>query len=174
MSGTELAIGALALGAASAGMSAAQSYATRESSEEFAEASAAAQRKAAKESMKGVREAEAAERLKAENRAHLIRSQIRVAAGESGIGLGGTYEALMREADYDEYMNVLMIRRNAEANLRRIAAGLSPVQTAVTSPFFSGLQGGMAGVQTALNIGASIKTLQASKNPADGDGGGGE
>ena len=44
----------------------------------------------------------ALQKQKAFNRAQLIRSRIRVSAGESGIGYGGTYEAMMNQADYDQ------------------------------------------------------------------------
>ncbi len=87
------------------------------------------------------------------NEAHLIRSRIRVAAGESGIGLGGTYEALMRQADYDAYINSEIIKQNLSMSLTNIRR---PLLQRETSPLFAGLSGGLGGLQSGLSMGTSI------------------
>jgi len=149
----------------------ASTRAQQKSQADYAEASARSQRKAAIASQQQVRQKQAIEKLRATNRAHLIRSQIRVAAGESGIGLGGTYESLMRQADYDDSMNTRIIDSNADVDMARIAAGLQPIARAPSSMAVSGLQGGMAGLQTGLSIAGSMTRLKALNVKPDGGGG---
>ncbi len=90
------------IGLAGGGMT---SFMSARSARQNVEANASAQRKAFLTNARQIQAQEQIEEFKASNRANLIRSRIRVAAGESGIGYGGTYEAMMSQADYDEYIN---------------------------------------------------------------------
>jgi len=98
----------------------------------------------------------AVEKLRATNRANLIKGRIRVAAGESGIGLGGTYTALMHQADYDEMINRVIADRNAGAAIGRVRQEY-PYQP--TNPLLAGIMGAMSGAQSGLSIGTGIERM---------------
>jgi hypothetical protein len=112
-----------------------------------------------------------AEKNKRLNEAQLIRSRLRVAAGESGLGFGGTYEALVNQADYDAAANVGILQQNLARNILALSLGgeaqmasLVPVQT---SPLLSGISGGLQGLSTGLAIaGLSTKGGGSGAKPA--------
>ena len=105
---------------------------------------------------KQVQRQAAVEQTKSMNRAHLIRSRIRVAAGESGIGLGGTYEALVRQTDIDQAFNEDIIQQNLFAKLGMIR---QPLIQREVSPLMAGLSGGLGGLGSGLSIGTSIASI---------------
>lgn len=57
------------------------------------------------------------ERQKLQNRAHLIRSRLRVSAGEAGLTSGTTYSAMLRQADFDARANQAVADRNTAGQI---------------------------------------------------------
>jgi len=107
------------------------------------------------------------EKAKRINEANLIRSRLRVAAGESGLGYGGTYNAMMRQADYDAGMNVRLLDENLANSFLAIGLGgqaqkasLVPMQA---SPLLSGITGGLQGFATGLAIGGAFQKKPSGK-----------
>jgi len=133
-----------------------QAKANREAQEEYAEASYAAQRKAIGVQQRQLTEQGQLERQKAFDRAQLVRSRIRVRAGESGIGYGGTYEALMRQTDVDEFTNTEIVRRNTRSNIALVRSGMHPIPHEPISPMAEGILGGISGAATGLSIGRNL------------------
>lgn len=159
ISGTTLALIAGGTAVAGLGLTALAARQQNIQSEAFAEASAAAQNEAILANL-GIAQSKAAvERQKAINRAQRITSLIRVRAGESGIGTGGTTMALLRQADIDVSTNQAIIGRNLANQFASIQSGRSAVRTTQVSPILEGIQGGLAGLQTGLSIGGSVQSL---------------
>ena len=148
---TALTIGSTIAGGVSAFASAAQAR-------EEAKAQEEAQRRAYLENAKRINEQMTVERAKSVNRANLIRSRIRVATGEAGIGYGGTYEALMRQTDYDDFINREIIGRNAQLAISSEASKIQAVPETI-NPLISGFLGSLGGLQTGLSIGGSLNKL---------------
>ena len=165
-------IGGIALSAGTAGMGAYSSaqQASGQAKSQRAMEAAHAQEVAAREEAAAIQvgqfEAQAdLEEEKVSRQAHLIRSRIRVAAGESGIGLGGTYDALIRQIDYDQRRNVDIIDENAamQADYARSQAFVPAIQEPYQmSPFLAGLSGGMGGLSSGLSMGNSIMSMGSS------------
>ena len=149
-----LSIAALA-GGAGAFASAQQAKAENKASKRAAEA----QNVAISVEQQQLRDQEALEKMQIQNKAHLIHSRIRVAAGESGLALGGTYQALQRQVDYDEQINQNIIAQNAMNRLNYAASKALP--TTETNPLIAGLIGGLQGAQSGLSLGTSIGKLGA-------------
>lgn len=153
--------------AAGSAMSGATSYMQAKSQQEYQSAAQKAQRKAVGVQNAQLSDQAALERLKSHNQANLIRSKLRVAAGESGIGTGGTYEAMMRQADYDEGINAEIIGRNLMNSIAASNSRLQPSQP-LMNPLLAGFMGFMGGAGSGLQIGSSVGG--GLKNPAPGSG----
>jgi hypothetical protein len=145
----------LGLGIVSAGASFYGSAQQAKAQEEYTKQSYAAQLKAITANQVQIREQESVEKYKIQNQAHLIASRIRASAGESGIGFGGSYQALLRQTDYDEMMNIEIIRRNAAAKLQGLV--VEPVRTQPFSPLLDAFSGGVSGFSTGLQIGNLVR-----------------
>ncbi len=150
-----LAIIGLAVGAASG---AAGSFMQASQANKSARAQADAQRRAIRLQQKQVQQQAAQEREKIVQRAQLIESRIRVAAGESGIGLGGTYEALQRQSDIDAYKNADIVTRNAVMAMERASSEYNPPQT--QNPLLAMIFGGMSGAASGLRIAGDVGGMQ--------------
>ena len=114
----------------------------------------------------------ALERYKAINRGNLIQSRLRVAAGEAGIGLGGTYAALARQADYDAAMNDLVVgvnRRNTLASIRSGGkANIISLASQRDNPALAGITGGIQGFGLGLGLANGIIGIdKAGATPQD-------
>ncbi len=140
------------------------SYSQAKSQQDYQTAAMDAQRKAAGIQNQQLSDQAALERNKSHNEANIIRSRLRVAAGESGIGFGGTYEALSRQADYDEYINKEIINRNLMNSIKSSNSQLQPGQP-VMSPILAAFMGGLGGLQSGLSIGSSIQKTNWSGTP---------
>lgn len=138
------------------------SYSQAKAQNEATQDAARAQYKAVKTQNQQLSDQSALERLKSHNEANKIRSHLRVAAGESGIDFGGTYEALARQVDYDEAINAEIINRNLMTSTWRSNSQLQPVP-GDQNPLLAALMGMMGGAQSGLSIGGSISGIM---NPA--------
>ncbi|HUT91740.1 MAG TPA: hypothetical protein VMY37_19730 [Thermoguttaceae bacterium] len=119
---------------------------------EYAEDVAAAENKAMAANMQQVADQSAVEQDKNRTEAHKIRSMLRVRAGESGLGLGGTYEAMMRQTDLDALKNASIISRNRINQNAAILSKRSAIPQTPISPFLSGLSAGVGGFGAGLQI----------------------
>lgn len=167
MDPTTIAAASLAIG----GATAYGSYQQARQRQSAIEASMESQRRAAETRMAQTQESAALEKQKNRNEAHLIRSRLRAAAGEN-IGFGGTFEALNRQADYDEYMNRQIIERNTEMMLDRIqsdaAANLTQLSSGIDrNPLLTaglgGLQAGMGVMNVGLGIDSALQQADQRK-----------
>lgn len=95
---------------------------------------------------------ESLEKKKAISQSRLLLSRIRVTAGESGLGIGGTYENLMRQTDYDSWLNTQIIGQNASNQLAQAAGRMQPQPFQAMSPLLDGLSAGIGGFSTGLGI----------------------
>ncbi len=143
--------------AGAAGLVAYGSYAQAQEQQEFAEASARAQELAMGINVDINADQSALEREKAINRAQLIIGRIRVNQGESGLGMGGSAMALMRQADYDAAANIDIINRNERNQYLSIISG----RRAPSAPnlAMNTVLGGMSGLSSGLNLGMGIDRL---------------
>lgn len=129
------------------------SYTQAKSAQEYQSAQQKAQRKAVGVQNAQLSDQAAMERLKSHNEANLIRSKLRVAAGESGIGYGGTYEALVNQADYDEAINAEIINRNLMNGIASSNSRLQPSEPTM-NPLLAGFMGMLGGAQSGMKIGS--------------------
>lgn len=99
------------------------------------------------------------------------RGRIRVSAGEAGIGLGGSYAAMMRQADFDLAMNQQIIRQNFMNNVNATNSGymasMAQLSAQRRNPLLDAFTGGLQGMSTGLSIGSSLPTIETD----DGKGG---
>ena len=97
-------------------------------------------------------------------KANLLQSSILVAAGESGIGYGGTFNALMNEVAMTDARNRAIIEDNTFLNIERVKSGVSPKAPDV-NPFLSGLSGGLGGLSAGLSLTSNINDIGKKKPP---------
>lgn len=99
------------------------------------------------------------ERKKAARDAARIRGIISVNAAERGVGVGGSVEALLRQAELDEANNANTVDTNLSnesLNIRSEYTALeSRLRGSAPNPFFAGFQGGLSGAATGLSLGGS-------------------
>ncbi len=138
--------------------------------QEAADAQSALARQQARQLMTVAQQKAQIERGKKINEGNLVRSRLRVAAGESGIGYGGTFEALMRQIDFDASSNVAIVEQNLSNRLSSIRLGEASQLASLTaipdSPILAGLSSGVQGFSTGLSIASAAGSLQGADNPA--------
>lgn len=121
------------------------------------ESSISAQRSSSTAAMGQLSEQAAAEKLKRQREAAQVRGRLRVSAAQSGVGFGGTFAALERQADIDEQLNTLIIDKNLKAGLARVRADFTSsanqLSSGFESPFSAAIMGGLGGFETGLRIG---------------------
>jgi len=151
----------LSLSAATAGVGVYASATQAQQANKFGRKQQQAQTHAAQVQERQIEAQAALEKEKTEREAHHIRSTLRVAAGESGLGLGGTYEALMRQADLDQALNTEIIERNAAMAIQSAYSQVQP-RPPTQNALLAGIMGGLGGAQTGLSLGAAGMGLQQS------------
>ena len=111
-----------------------------------------------------IQDQSAIERMQHQREAGRIRGRLRVAAGEAGVGIGGSYDALIRQADFDEALNLSILDRNTANAMDSARAGLqvdlARISANTQNPFIAGFMGGMQGLSTGLRIVGGIQGLQ--------------
>jgi len=159
---TALIASTIFLGAASSAASAAQQNAAARAAAKTASQRGAAMAASGAIQMQQIRQAAAQQRAERLDEAHRLRSRIRVAAGESGIGYGGTYEAMMRQVDFDAAAAAGSITRNESWALRRAQFGLSADLAPLREPYqmqpiaLAGFTGGLSGAISGLRISRAL------------------
>lgn len=117
----------------------------------------AGQTRAARIQARQIEAQSALEKLKTARQGHQIRSTLRVAAGDDGSGLGGTYEALVRQADYDQLLNIEIIDQNAEMAQQSIFSRIQPLppKQPEQNATLAAILGGLGGASSGLSLGGS-------------------
>ena len=155
---------ALIIGGTMAATQGGMSFMQAKEQEEYAGDVHDAQTRAARTQATQIYRSAQLEKEKTLARHHLIESRIRVAAGESGIGLGGTYEALERQADYDASRNVDIIMENAAMGARA-AMSQVPVKAPSINPLVAGFMGALQGGMSGLSIVSSVSGMGGKAAP---------
>lgn len=148
-------IGAIGLG----GMSYMQASKAQSEQEAQIKAAYEAQQRAIAADNRQIVAQESLEKKKAISQSRLLLSRIRVTAGESGLGIGGTYENLMRQTDYDSWLNTQIIGQNASNQLAQAAGRMQPQPFQAMSPLLDGLSAGIGGFSTGLGITRQLRAM---------------
>lgn len=164
MTGPEI----IGLAIASAALSAGAGTFTAVSQNQAVKRQQSAVRRAAKVQQTQMAAAAELEREKRFQEARQVQARIRVASGESGLGIGGTTAALIRQADIDRAANEEIARKNLAMNLENVQsqaqATIAGLGGNLVNPIIQGVRGGIGGFDTGLRIGGSIRSLL--KEPA--------
>lgn len=124
----------------------------------------ASQQKAAGVQQRQLVEQAAVERRRIQDQTQQIEGRLRVAAGESGVGLGGSTAALGRQAQFDQASNLSILGSNLGNEQARVQSGLEAnlanLSANQQNPLLAGLMGGLGGLQTGLSISSGISSIQ--------------
>lgn len=144
-----LAIGGTAMGAATSAVGAS-------ARNRAIAASMQSQRSAMATQQRQVQQSAAVERAKQIQQAQQIAGRLRVAAGESGVGMGGSMAALLRQTDLDAGMNLAILDQNLANQLAAIrTSGMAHMQQTASqaqNPLLAGIGGGLQGLSTGLSV----------------------
>jgi len=157
--GTKVALTGMALSAGTAGY---QGYAQNKATTDAASRAAAAQNDAIAVGQEQVGDQASLEKQKVFDEAQQLKSRIRVAAGESGMGTGsGTAKALTRQADFDTAKNFQIIGRNKKNNIKAIRSGgkarIAGLERPSRNPLLEGMMNGVQGFGSGLYIGNNLR-----------------
>jgi hypothetical protein len=161
-------IPALLIGGISAGASVYGSYQQAQAQNKYMEATYKSEVNVANAKNRMIVAQHSEEERRISTQAQLIRSRIRAAAGEAGIGLGGTYQNLIQQADFDAARNEQIANQNTQGQLLAVAAGVQPLPSQQYIPWLSGLAAGLQGFGTGLSIGGDINQTQRPTTPTGG------
>lgn len=119
---------------------------------------------------KQVNQAAALEAQKRANEAARIRGLIRVIAADNG-GEGGTYDALLEQADQDQALNLAINEQNRKNQVAAVLSGaeanILALSSHMTNALLDSITGGIGGADAGLRIGGAVNELN------DGGAGGG-
>ena len=148
-----------------AALGAVSTYATVDAANKQNKATSDAMQIAAKNATQQQKAVVAQAQLEKEKRlreAQTIRGKLRVATAESGIGFGGTVDALNRQLDYDVSKSLGVLEQNKQNQLQSIRSGgqadLASLAGTFRSPALEGLVGGLRTIQTGLSIAGTFGT----------------
>jgi hypothetical protein len=92
-----------------------------------------------------------------------IIGRMRVAGGESGLGFGGSMQALQQQANMDMGMNLQAMDQNYWNQIGAVQSGhranMAQMQGQVQNPLIAGFTGGLTGMSTGLQIGGGIESF---------------
>lgn len=155
-----------ALGGAMGGLTAAGASAQNKAIEKAQRDTAAA----AKVEMQQVNEQAAMERQKRIADAQVMESRLRVAAGESGIGITEMNLSLQRQNDVNAAIDTAILNRNLMNNMLRIRseakARISQLESSKRNAAIEGTIAGIQGFASGLAITASAGSLAGMTPPA--------
>jgi hypothetical protein len=159
-----IAIASLVVGAAGLGLGVATSAASAKHQEAAIRAGKRSAYMAATVQKQQLANQASVEGEKQQKEAEILYGKIRVAAGESGIGTGGTYEAFMHQADVDLAYNNTILNRNLGMQYRRADSGLSADLAQLegqrpTNWMLQGIGSGLSLMQSSLAIGSNLQTI---------------
>lgn len=146
--------------AAAGGVSAQRQAKSARGSKRAAERAASVQRKQ-------LRDQAAIEAEKRAREADDVRGRLAILRAASGTGVGGQFEALSRQADVDEAMNLAILDQNA-ANATdlvnsRLGVDFAQIGAGVQNPLLATVLSGLGGLQTGLSIAGSANALEKGK-----------
>ena len=154
---------ALALSAGTTAIGAASSAAAASRQNKAIRASMASQQQASSVQTKQLQRQTNVERDKEISISRQIAGRIRVHAAESGVGFGGSTEALQRQNVIDVSTNLGILDQNLTSNIDRVRSGLVADLTALQarrrSTTLDALMGGLSGLQTGLSIAGGINSI---------------
>jgi len=88
-----------------------------------------------------------------------IQGRLRVAAGESGLGAGGTFDALTRQTTLNLSENIGNIQSNLANNLNLLSSRQVSEDANRVDPLLAGLTGGIGGYSTGMNLETGTRQL---------------
>lgn len=160
--GFAAALPALAIGGTAFG-TATSAYAASQQNKAISQ-SMSSQRQASIATQQQVVDQAAIEQMKAARQAHQIEGRLRVAAADSGAGIGGSWTALLQQNDYDAALNANIIANNEKNQLAQVASGynanIASLQSGFVSPILQAFTGALGGLQSGLAIGSSVNQYQ--------------
>ena len=116
--------------------------------------------KAATTQTKQLQASAAVERQKRIDDAQRLEGRLRVAAGESGIGFGGTYMALARQGEIDLGTNLAILNANLHNQIANVRSGgqadLTVLQSQIHSVALDSFSGFLSGAESGLAIGTNL------------------
>lgn len=96
------------------------------------------------------------EAQKNQQREQQVIGRIRVSSAGAGVGIGGSWQALEDQAQYESALNLNVIKENAKAKSAAISSGLeatiAQLEAGTANPILAGFAGGMQGLQAGLAI----------------------
>lgn len=100
------------------------------------------------------------ERRKLRNEAERVRGSLRVIGAESGFEQSGSYDALETQANIDEAINGIVLRKNLQneqaAAASNLAVQLDNIVQRGQNVLLAGITGGIQGAQVGLQIGGAF------------------
>ena len=156
MGGTELIIG---LAIAGAGISAKQA---QEQNKAISRSAGSAERGQRIQSEQ-IRKAAVLERRKIESQAARVRGLIRVSGAARGVGIAGSVESQLLQADFDERLGIDAINANQAAGLELARSRLEAIGISLSgremNSILAGFSGGLQGLQTGLSIVSAVSAI---------------
>jgi|AACY02.16.fsa_nt_gi hypothetical protein len=127
-----------------------------------------AQARAAQTQRRQLSEQAGIEIQKEERRAQQIQGRLRVASGEAGVGIGGSYSLLQQQAAFDQGRNVDIVNQNLQNQADLVSTGaqanLASMSSNYQSPILSGFTGALSGLSTGLSIGGAVNSFDRLGN----------
>jgi len=140
------------------------SYAAAKAQNEAIEASMKSQAEALRIQQKQLAEQAGLEKMRNIARAQQIIGRLRVAAGEAGVGIAGSYDALIRQTLYETALNEKIIQQNYlnQVQYARTAAqaNMARLQGRTISPGLAAFESFAAYAPQLVNTGLAIKRMQ--------------
>lgn len=98
-----------------------------------------------------------------------IEGRLRVVAADAGVGIGGSYEALLRQNDIDTATNIRIIEQNYTNGVARIQSGASAdldrLAASTRNPILDTFTGALQGLQSGLAIAGGLSALKGPPAP---------
>lgn len=109
------------------------------------------------------------EKRKRRQEAATIRARLRVLGSAAGTGVGGSVDAVFRQADLDEALSLAVIEENRNAEIARINSGLNArlvgLDNQRQSVLGSALTAGFSGLTTGLTLATGFERLDQVDDP---------
>lgn len=165
---------ALIIGGISAATSAGIAYDSAQRQNRATRKAVNLQQQAAIRQKRQVNDAAALEMEKRRAEAARIRALLRVTSGDEGEG--GSFDALIRQADYDESLNKSIIETNRRNQISAVASGAEAnilnLSSRMSNALLDSLTAGIGGFSTGLQIGGAVNELRDPRGGRRLDAGG--
>lgn len=88
---------------------------------------------------------------------------IRVGSAGAGVGIGGSWQSIVDQAEYESALNMNVIKQNTRAQAAAVSSGLdatlAQLEAGQANPILAGFTGGMQGLNSGLAISGAVKEL---------------